>query len=189
MKVKFFFIPFALGLILALLFALESQSAPAVAASQESVLKAPTAAELHVCPSGCAYSSVQAAVDAANDGDVIKMAAGVYTDVSVRPRDDITTTGVVTQVVYVSKTVTIQGGYTMANWITPDSDANLTTLDAQGRGRVIYVTGDISATFEGLRLTGGDATRWDPLPPDWQWGFFSTSGSCGVAPLDVDSPT
>ncbi len=117
------------------------------------------AAELHVCPSGCAYSSVQAAVDAAHDGDIIKVAAGVYTDVHARPRNDITTTGVVTQVVYLSKTVTIQGGYTSTNWTTPYPLTQPTTLDAQGRGRVVYITGQISPTLEGLRITGGNADQ------------------------------
>ena len=35
------------------------------------------ATELHVCPSGCPYASVQAAVDAASTGDVIKVATRV----------------------------------------------------------------------------------------------------------------
>ncbi len=115
------------------------------------------AAELRVCLSGCIYSTIQAAVDAAGDGDIIKVAAGVYTDVQGRPRNDISATGVVTQVVYISKTVTIQGGYTTTNWTTPDPVANPTTLDAQGQGRVLYITGSISPTMEGLRLTRGDA--------------------------------
>jgi len=100
---------------------------------------------------------VQAAVDVAGDDDVIKVAAGTYTGVDVRPRDDFTTTGVVTQVVYISRSVTIQGGYTTTNWTTPDPEANPTTLDAEGQGRVFYITGDISTTIEGLRITGGDA--------------------------------
>ena len=52
---------------------------------------------------------------------------GIYTDVHARPRNDIVTTGVVTQVVYLTKTVTIRGGYSTnlsawdpaANPITP----------------------------------------------------------------------
>jgi uncharacterized repeat protein (TIGR01451 family) len=102
--------------------------------------------------------TVQYAVDRASEGDTIKVASGVYTGVSVRPRDDFTTTGVVTQVVYVSKTVTIRGGYTTTNWMVSDPDANPITLDAQGRGRVFYITGDISPTIEGVTITGGDAT-------------------------------
>jgi hypothetical protein len=105
------------------------------------------------------YTTVQAAVDAADDpDDVIKVAAGTYTSVN--------NYGGLAQVVYISKTVTVRGGYTTTNWATPDPEANPTTLDAQGQGRVFYITGDpsagseqaISPTIEGLRITGGDAT-------------------------------
>ena len=71
------------------------------------------------------YATIQAAVDAASPGDEIRIAAGVYTDMSVRPKNDITTTGVVTQVVYISKTVTIRGGYTTTNWNQKFPDSRL----------------------------------------------------------------
>jgi hypothetical protein len=105
------------------------------------------AAELHVCPGGCPYSSVQAAVDAAGTGDVIKVAAGTYTGVSARAG--------VTQVVYISKTITIQGGYTTTNWTTPYPITQPTTLDAQKQGGVLYITGNTSPTIEALHITGG----------------------------------
>jgi hypothetical protein len=105
------------------------------------------AGDLHVCPSGCTYSSIQAAVDAASDGDVIKVATGTYTGISARAG--------VTQVVYISKSVTIQGGYTTAFTEPPNPEANPTTLDAQEQGRVLYIIGNISPTVEGLRITGG----------------------------------
>jgi hypothetical protein len=106
------------------------------------------------------YASVQAAVDAAAPGDEIRVATGIYTDISVRSRNDVTTTGVVSQVVYISKTVTIRGGYN-ANFSICNPDVYSTTVDAQGQGRVIYITGNISPTIEGLRITGGDATGLD----------------------------
>jgi parallel beta-helix repeat protein len=109
---------------------------------------APAAAELHVCPGGCAYSSIQAAVDDAGPGDVIKVAQGDYTDVHAHAG--------LTQVLYISKTVSIQGGYTTSDWETPDPAAHRTTLDAQGQGRVVYVAGN--AALQGLHITGGDAT-------------------------------
>jgi hypothetical protein len=98
-------------------------------------------------------------VDAASHGDIIKVAAGTYNGVNVRPRNDFTTTGVVTQVVYISRTVAIRGGYTTTNAFAdpPDPEANPTILDAQRQGRVLYITGDISPTVEGLRITGGKA--------------------------------
>ncbi len=103
------------------------------------------------------FTNVQAAVDAASGGEEIYVASGVYTDVYTRPRNDIVTTGVVTQMVYISKSVTIRGGYTTTNWATPYPLTQPTTLDAQGQGRVLYITGDISPTIEGLRITGGNA--------------------------------
>jgi parallel beta-helix repeat protein len=58
-------------------------------------------------------------------------------------------------VVYISKTVTIRGGYN-ADFSAWDPDTYPTTLDAQGQGRVLYITGDISSTIEGLHITGGN---------------------------------
>ena len=123
---------FGLSLTFAVLWVMEVQSSTAQAAPAAGHAEIPSAttAELHVCPSGCAYSSVQAAVDAANEGDVIKVATGIYTGVN--------NYGGLAQVVYISKTVTIQGGFTTANWTTSSPEVNLTTLDAQGQGRVMY---------------------------------------------------
>lgn len=98
---------------------------------------------------GCDYQTIQAAVDAASPGQVIKVAAGVYTGVSVR--------NALTQVVYLSKTVTIQGGYKPGDWQTPNPIIYRTTLDAQGQGRVMYIAGAVSPTLSGLTLTGGNA--------------------------------
>ncbi len=101
--------------------------------------------------------TVQHAVDVAASGEEIKVAAGNYTGVSARSG--------ITQVVYFSKTVTVRGGYTMANWTTPDPMANPTTLDARGQGRGVYITGYIQPTIENLLITGGNAAglgggRW-----------------------------
>lgn len=118
------------------------------------------------CGSGVVpcYSSVQAAVDAADaPGDVIKVAAGTYTDIHARAG--------ITQVVYISKTVTIQGGYTIQNWATPNPGVNITTLDARGQGRVLYVTGAISLIVAGLRVTGGDAKGLGGHLVDWGWPY------------------
>lgn len=111
------------------------------------------AASYTVCtigPPTCDYSSVQSAVDAAGDGDIIKVATGTYTGTN--------NTGGHPQVVYIAKSITIQGGYTTSDWTTSDPIANPTTLDAQGGGRGLYITGNITPTIEGLRITGGDAT-------------------------------
>jgi len=110
------------------------------------------------------YSSVQAAVDAAAPGGEILVASGVYSDIHQRQG--------ITQVVYISMTVTIRGGYTTTNWTTPYPLSQPTTLDAQGQGRVLYITGNISPTIEGLRITGGNATGLGPL------GLYAGGGIC-----------
>jgi parallel beta-helix repeat protein len=106
--------------------------------------------------------TVQYAVDEAADSDVIKVATGVYNDIHLRPPPpgypNPPTSGLVTQTVYLSKTLTIRGGYTVTDWIAPNPEVNPATLDAQAQGRVLLVAGTISPTIEGLRITGGDAS-------------------------------
>jgi hypothetical protein len=138
------------------------------------------AAGFTVCPAGpptCDYSTIQDAVDAAGDGDTIQVATGVYTDVQRRAAPvgylGPPASGIITQVVYISKTVTIRGGYTPSFADPADPEANPTTLDAQGQGRVIFITGDISPTIESLRITGGDA---DGLGGDQWWSEFADAG-------------
>ncbi len=165
----------AFSLAFALLWVLGAQGASAVAAPTGGDVEGPNtpAAELHVCPAGpptCGYASIQAAVDAAGDGDVIKVAAGTYTDVHARSG--------FTQVAYLDKPLTIEGGYTTSDWTTPDPVANPTTLDAQGQGRGLYVDSN-GVTIEGLRITGGDATvggcTGPPYAPCWGGGVMAWS--------------
>jgi len=143
LKIKHLFISIALSAIavLALTWVLSAATPASRAASYT------------VCPAGpptCDYAIIQDAVDAAGEGDIIKVATGAYTDVN--------NYGGLAQVVYISKTVTLRGGYAAPGFADPpDPEANPTTLDAQGLGRVLYITGNISPTVEGLRITGGDA--------------------------------
>ncbi|MFN2269283.1 MAG: right-handed parallel beta-helix repeat-containing protein [Anaerolineae bacterium] len=150
MKTKHLLISFVLGLglITALLWAL-NEATPSAA-------RAATANTITVClptDGPCDYTNVQAAVDAAGEGDVIKVAAGTYAGVSSRAGT--------TQAVYISKTVTIRGGYTTTNGFAdpPDPVANPTTLDAQWQGRVFYVAEGADPTLDGLRITGGATTN------------------------------
>jgi hypothetical protein len=184
----------ALGLTLGLLWALGATSAPAVAAQNEGEVLLPT--ERHVCPSGCQFWSVQAAVDSANKDDIIKVAAGTYSDVHMRSRWDIIATGKVTQVVFLRRTLTIEGGYTPDDWTTPDYEKNPTILDAGGQGRVIYMAGDpddmISPVIRGLTLMGGDATGFGGNPDsdsDAGGGVFIYQGSPRIERCRIYSNT
>jgi hypothetical protein len=136
-----------LGLILALLWAL---GGPSVVHADPGVLCVAPGGTGCGGPCGACYASVQAAVDVAGTGDEIRIASGVYTGVQARAG--------VTQVVILTKTLTLSGGYTTTNWTTSDPVANPTTLDAEGQGRVMYITGNINPTVEGLRITGGDGS-------------------------------
>ena len=118
---------------------------------------------------GSTYNDLQSAVDAAQPGDTVKV-AGTCTTVHSRPRHDLTTTGVVTQVAYIDKSLTLRGGYTTTNWLTPNRLANPTTLDASGLGRVFYITGDNSVTLDSFHITGGNATGLGGVPWGWDAG-------------------
>jgi hypothetical protein len=163
-----FFVPLTVGLGVTLLFlgllgSLGPRQEPALAAAANVYCVTPDGGTYAACTQ--VFTHVQAAVDAATGGEEIRVAAGTYTGVRNVPTLK-TGTFTATQVLVITKSLTIRGGYSTANWTTPDPAANRTTLDAEGRGRVVYIVGDPSAgsgqaitpTLEGLRITGGDAT-------------------------------
>ena len=84
-----------------------------------------------VCPRGCAYSSIQAAVDAAVDGDTILIQKGRFVE----------------NVAISDKSLTLNG-----------SGALLTVVDGGGTGRAFTVTGAFGVTrvsLSGMTITGG----------------------------------
>jgi parallel beta-helix repeat protein len=129
------------------------------------------------------FTSVQAALDAASGGEEIRVASGTYTDLHVRAG--------VTQVVYVDKTVTIRGGYATTDWNTPDPAARPTTLDAQRQGRVLYITGNLTATIEGLCITNGDADGLlgDPSGFDAGGGVYVYAATVNLSNNQIFSNT
>ena len=90
---------------------------------------------------GC-YASIQAAVNAANNGDTIRVAQGVYLET-----------------VLVTESVILEGGWS-PNFSSRDWDAYITEIDAQRAGSVIRVDGSVSPTIEGFVITGGDASAY-----------------------------
>ena len=92
------------------------------------------------------YTSIQDAVTDANDGDIIKIAQGTYTSRLM-------------QVVYVDKSVTLDGGYNTADWEHPYPTTQPTVLDAQNlalhRGLVLGGTDDPSIVVQGLTIQNG----------------------------------
>ncbi len=154
---------------------------------------APTGSDTTNCTdSANPCATIQYAVDQAGVGDEVRVAGGEYTDLHVRPRRDNATTGVVTQIVYVTKTLEIRGGYTLANWINADPEVNPTILNAQSQGRGIYITGEISPTIDGLKITGGESAGlgggyWSAV--DAGGGIYSYEANVFVLNTEIFSNT
>ncbi len=157
MKLTRLLIPIVLGTTLTLLFVLGIAGA-------ESPLGANTR---YVSPTGtdagaCAVSTapcltVQYAVDMAGSGDRIHVAAGTYTGVLTRSAPaGYSGPSVVTQTLHLNKSLTVQGGYS-ADFSAQDPDVYITTLDAQGSGRVLFIAGAIAPAIKDLHLVNGDA--------------------------------
>jgi uncharacterized repeat protein (TIGR01451 family) len=147
---------FAAVLALTGLAAVQSQEA---AAQREPQPASPHAANRYVAKTGvdagactdplAPCATLQYAIDQAGTGDSVLVATGVYTEVN--------NYGGLAQVGYITKTIDLRGGY------SPDFRDRIpgvytTTLDAEGLGRVLYITGNITPTVEGFVITHGDAT-------------------------------
>ena len=112
----------------------------------QTVSAAPTT--FHVAPGGdCGgapdcYGTIQAAVDAADDGDTIKVAEGAYTSTGA-------------EVVYIDSAITLIGGYAITDWDQSDPEARPTIIDAENayrRGVYIDGTGVPTITLRALTV-------------------------------------
>ena len=108
--------------------------------------------------------TLQHAVSVAGINNAILVAKGIYDDLHTHsiPAGYFAppASGVITQVLYVDKTVTIRGGYTTAFKEPPDPSSNSTSLQvpAGQLGRVVVIAGDVHPTLYGFRIVNGDAT-------------------------------
>lgn len=91
-------------------------------------------------------SALRSAIAAASDGGMVKVAG---TCAGAIAKDGTVQVAIITQ------TLTLAGGYTTTNWLTPNVTSNVTVLDAQGAGRVIFATAPV--TVSGLTVTGGNS--------------------------------
>ncbi len=99
--------------------------------------------------SGTYYFVLQDAIDAAVNGDTIKVIGGTL------PDTPLTRAGL-NQIGYVTKSITIEGGYD-SSFTTVDPNSP-TVLDAGGAGRGLVVSGTVKVELINLLLTSGDAT-------------------------------
>lgn len=123
----------------------------------------------NACTSSAApCATVQHAVNSAELGGEIRIAAGTYTGLPG-----------ITQTVYISKSIILRGGYTSANWNMPYPLTQTTTLDAQNARRVIYIASG-QPVIEGLRLINGNATGLGGAWGDGGGGIYVSSGASPV---------
>jgi uncharacterized repeat protein (TIGR01451 family) len=119
---------------------------PSPAAAQANILS--DDCTIYVTSSAITQSSLQAALNAAADGDLLKVAGTCA---------GTTTVNGLAQAGYITRSVTIQGGYTTTNWLVSDPVAYPSVIDAEwnGRGLVISSTNPIHVLLDSLTLQSG----------------------------------
>ncbi|MFL7794383.1 MAG: choice-of-anchor Q domain-containing protein [Anaerolineae bacterium] len=172
------------GVILVVLLCLLGSTSPVARAAEGDIICVTAAGGSYA---GCdqTFTAVQEAVDAAAGGETIQVAAGIYTDMHQRRG--------ITQVVYLTKSVTIRGGYS-ADFSAWDPQSYSTTLDAGRLGRALVITGTITPTVEGLRITGGDASGLggyggDPISYDAGGGVYVYAATPAISGCVIYSNT
>jgi hypothetical protein len=104
------------------------------------------------------FRTVQAAIDAAGTGDVIRVAAGSYNE-NLR---------------IVSKAIVLEGGYSAA-WVR-DLAANTTTISGPAGDAAITLI-EADATIDGFRITGGTGSTEEQPYGYHGGGIYSRDGS------------
>ena len=118
-----------------------------------------------------------------------------YTGVHCRPAPEGSgwSAEVITQLLYLSQTVVVRGGYTTANGFAepPDPLAYPTVLDAEGQGRVVFITGTVTVTLESLDITGGNAAGLgsDEFGGDAGGGVYAATASLTITGARIYSNT
>ncbi|WP_422929458.1 hypothetical protein [Singulisphaera sp. PoT] len=160
-------------------------------------------AVLYVAPSGSdsgpgsiasPFKNIQEAVTAANSGDQIRVASGVYTYSSTAdkfgPRGQQSYSGVLGTTAVIAmfgKQISILGGYSTNNWDVADPKDNPTVIDGQGRYRGIFALGTSSLTsmnLDGFIIQNCVATG---IPK--RGGLDATYGFGGGIFVDMGDPS
>lgn len=122
----------------------------------------PTLVIRYVTPGGsssndCTNSSdpctMARAMDVALNGDEVRVAEGIYSNVNLT----------------ISRSVTIMGGYDTSDWDDPDPVLNPTILDAGNTNRVLTILANVSPVIRGLHIRSGSSSEGA--------GIFITTGS------------
>ena len=180
MKMRRLAAAFGVGLLGAVLSLLIVGAAPALGAGTRYVATGGRDSLPGDVPNACTSTtdpcaSVQHAVNVADEGDEVRVATGVYTHVR--------TTQGYTQSLYISRTVTVRGGYS-ADFGAWDSAPSATVLDAGEEGRVVLITGTAASPvrLEALQLLNGST-------PDGGGGIYVVGTQVIVSGCEVVSAT
>ena len=111
------------------------------------------AADLDVCPT-CSYTTIQDAINAAQDGDTVRVAAGAYTGTMTCDLWG----GTVTHTLCITKNITLLGGYRPDDFNIRDLDLYTSTIEIEP-GRAVLLVSGTTATVDGFQITGA-AGAW-----------------------------
>ncbi len=136
-------LPLAALLFLALLFWL--MGAPLSQAQPDATTRYVTADGTGTACTAASPCNLQTAVSLAQAGDSIYVAGGTYT-------------GSGSQVITLTTSITLTGGFDAANWNAPPNPiVNPTILDGEGLRRVVAIVGNISPVIENFEIVNGRA--------------------------------
>jgi len=141
--ITFISIGFGLITVISILFILRIQNVKSAGTTR------------YVSKDGCGiyspcYSTIQAAIDASSNGDVIKLKNGIYSTVNNYSS--------LKQVVYLNKSISLLGGYDDNFSEPPDPDTNVSNINPQGNGRGVYITDNSKPIIDGVHISEGDAS-------------------------------